>query len=221
MFLLGARVDHDSATAFFVILEKHLKNVKNFYIVRNAYQAPASACQDEIMAFYHDGVYTIRKRVFSQDRRPKKDVSARPAVVLAAGQKDLPLIDALRGKDIPVEAIYVNDDSGKNGPGLTPDRAGIGKNHPASEQMIYTALARVLAQKRLDITAAEAPAASNQLLHEVGRLADEVRRGPSGLPTDARLTPLLTAAAAAIWFKENVRYASVYRTSATSIRKYK
>lgn len=220
MFLLGVKVDHDSATAFFVILEKQLKNVKNFYIVRDARQSPAAACQDEIAAFYNDDAYTIRKRVFSQDRRPKKDVSARPSVVLAAGQKDLPLIDALRGMDIPVEAVFAIAGSEGNCPALTPERAGIGKNHPASTLMIYAALFQVLDQKRLALRA-EAPASSNQLLPELDRLADAFRRAPSAVPTDGRPTPLLMAAAVPIWFKENVRYASVYRTSATSIRKYK
>jgi hypothetical protein len=216
MFLLGVHVDHDAAAAFFVILEKQLKNVKNFYIVRDVRQLSAAACQDEIAAFYNDAAYTIRKRVFSQDRRPKKDVSARPAVVLSAGQKDLPLIDALRGKDIPVEAVFAGAGSEENCPALTPERAGIGKNHPASEQMICSALFQVLEQKRLDMPEA-ASARPNRLFSELDRMLEALRRDH----TNVRPTPLLMAAAVPIWFKENVRYAGVYRTSATSIRKYK
>jgi hypothetical protein len=220
MFLLGVKTDHDTATAFFVILEKQLKNVRNFYTVLEARQLPAAACQDEMTAFYHDTAYTIRKRVFSQDRRPKKDVSARPAVVLAAGRMDLPLIDALRKEDIPVEAVFAAGGSTDDRPGHTPNKAGIGRNHPASEQMMCATLIQVLEQNRLDLQADE-PARPHQLMSEFKRLLEAFRRSPSVIHADVSPAPLVMALAAPIWFKENIRYATVYRTSATSIRKYK
>ncbi|MEW6077381.1 MAG: hypothetical protein AB1724_06205 [Thermodesulfobacteriota bacterium] len=212
MFLLGVKVDHDSAAAFLVILEKQLKNVRNFFVLRDARHLPAAACQEEMAAFYHDDIYTIRKRVFSQDRRPKKDVSARPALVMAAGEKDLPVINTLRDKGIPVEAIFTEECC----PGPPPERAGIGKNHAVSEQAMVESLNQVLAQKRLDVKL-ETPSPFTPQLSELDRLLNASPQDRSGITAP----PLLMAAAAPIWFKENVRYAAVYRTSATSVRKYK
>jgi hypothetical protein len=171
-------------------------------------------------AFYHDDAYTIRKRVFSQDRRPKKDVSARPAMVMAAGEKDLPVLNNLRNKGIPVEAVFTQDGSEESCPGPAPEKAGIGKNHAVSEQVIAASLNQVLEQKRLNVEP-EPPALSNQRMIEINRLLEDLRQNGSGLAAQDAPAPLLMAVAVPIWFKENVRYAEVYRTSATSIRKYK
>lgn len=219
MFFLGVRVDHASATAFFVIMEKCLKNVRHYYTVKEACQTHAAACRDEMAAFYNDTAYTIRKRIYSQDRRPKKDVSARPTLVIAAGQDDLPLISSLRQADIPVEAVFLTGGS-KACPLLTPGRAGTGKDHPASGQLIYETLSRVLEQQRL-MFPDEASIRQNQLLAELARMLETLRRESPGRPPDAPLSPLLAAAAVPIWFRENIRYTSAYQASATSVRKFK
>jgi hypothetical protein len=204
MILIGTHVDHPAATAYFVILEKTLKNVRHYYDVKDARQSAAPDCRDMMAAFYNDNAYTIRKRIYSQDRRPRKDVSARPTLVMAAGRReDLPLIQALRCMDVPVEAVFIKADD------CPPDpaRAGIGKNHAATEKMIYETLTLVQAQARL----APLTGAENPLLENLSRM----------MATPGQNGPLLLAAAAPVWFRENVKYSSAYRTSATSIRKYR
>ena len=203
MILIGTQVDHSRATAYFVILEKTLKSVRHYYDIRDARQSAAPDCRDMITALYSDKAHTIRKRIYSQDRRPKKDVSARPTLVMAAGRADLPLIDALRGMDVPVEALFL--EAAECPPG--PERAGIGKNYAVTEKMIYETFARVQRQARL----APLTGAGNPLLEDLNRMM--AAPGQNG--------PLLLAAAAPVWFRENVKYSSAYRTSATSIRKYR
>ena len=203
MILIGTCVDHLSATAYFVIMEKSLKNVRHYYVVRDIRQSVAADCRDMIIALYSDKAYTIRKRIYSQDRRPKKDVSARPTLVMAAVRADLPLIDGLRDLDVPVEVLFL--EAAGCPPG--PERAGIGKNHAVTEQMVYETLALVQAQARLAPLTGVAP----PLLEDLSRMI--AAPGQNG--------PLLLAAAAPVWFRENVKYSSAYRTSATSIRKYR
>ncbi len=208
MFFLGVHVDRASAVAFSVIIEKRLKNVRHFYTVTAARQSPAAACEDEIAAFYHDPAFSVRKRIYSQDRRPKKDVSARPTIVVAAGPEDRSMIDALRRTDVPVEAVWLTADR-PAAPEPEPLRAGVGKDHSASQDMIYNTLGRVLELQRL-ATSMEG-AAADSMLKGLDRLLQS-------LP---ERSPLLLAAAAPVWFRENIKYSSAYRTSATCVRKLK
>ncbi len=204
MILIGTHVNQASTTAFFVILEKKLKNVRHYYTVIAAHQGPAKTFPEQIITYYNDKTYTIRKRIYSQDRRPKKDVSARPTVVMAAGQKDLPLIDTLRTEDVPIEAVFLEQN-----PGREPERAGIGKNYAATEQMIYETLRGVHGQGRL--APFTDPAPGNPLFEQLEQM----------LVTPDQKAPLLLAAAVPIWFRENVKHRSAYRTSSTSIRNYR
>lgn len=220
MFLLGVRVDHASATALLVIMEKFLKNIRHHYVVREARRVPSSACRNEIVSFYNDSGYAIRKRIYSQDWHPKKNVTARPTIVIAVGQEDAPLIESLRREDVPVEVVVLSNNSSEALSRLTPARAGIGKNHPASEQMIRETLSRVMEQRRL-LPPAEAGAPESPLMIELDRLLEARRREEPGLPPGAPLPPLLMAAAGPIWFRENVRYTSAYRASSTSVRRFK
>ena len=219
MFLLGVRIDHASAVGCFVILEKTLKNVRHFYTVQSACRVPAEAGADYITAFYKDSAYTIRKRIYSQDRRPKKDVSASPTIVVAAGQKDLPLVNRLRQADIPVEAILLAEDF-EDHPDPAPGRAGVGKDYPASETPIGRTLAAVLAQQRICWPTA-APGRDEQTVGELAALIEALPRQSSSAEPDERMPALLLAAAAPVWFRENIRYTSAYRTSSTSIRRFK
>lgn len=220
MFLLGVRVDHALSAAFLVIMEKLIKNVRHHYTVKEARRVPAAACRDEITTFYNDRAYTIRKRIYSQDRRPKKDVSARPTIVMAVGQDDVPLVQALRLTDVLVEAVILFNDSEEALSSLIPARAGIGKNHPASEQMMHETLSQVMEQQRL-LPPAEAISRGNQLLVELDHMLETRRREAPDQPPCTPMEPLLIAAAAPIWFRENVRYTSAYRASSTSVRCFK
>ncbi len=216
MFLCGVQVDHASASAFLVIMGKSLKNVRHYYAVKEIRRTPASGCRDEVLAFYSNSVYTIRKRIFSQDRRPKKDVSARPTIVIAARREEMSLIESLREKDVPVEAVWLTDSPGGL-PDLAPVKAGTGGNHRASEQMIYETLSCVSQQQRLALPANPPP--RNELFERLGPMLC-APRGLKAFQPDDRLPPLLLAAAVPIWFKENIKYSIAYRTSATSVRSY-
>ena len=213
MFLLGVRMDHGSTTACLVVLEKTLKNVRHHYDIQIARAVPAAVLGDEIRSFYEDSAYTIRKRIYSQDRRPQKDVSAHPTIVMAADREEMPLIESLRREDVPVEAVLLSPDSSEPLP--PPARAGIGRNHTASEHILLETMRQVLGQQRLAGPVEEGPPTDDlltELMHMVAVLRKET--------PETRPAPLLTAAAAPIWFREKVPYTSAYRTSATSIRRF-
>lgn len=102
MFLAG--ISQGEATAI-VIIEKSLKNLQKHYLVKSVRIFPSdtdsAGIENEIAALYHDRNLTVNRRVFSQDRRPAKQVKIPPLIVTAFTGTDTSRTDRLRKRKIP------------------------------------------------------------------------------------------------------------------------
>ncbi len=215
MYLLGAHIHQQNSQAALVIIKKRLKEVKHHYTIETARKIDKGGCRQVIIDFYHNRRYFTRKRVFSQDRRPKKDVSARPAIVIVAGPGERLLIDDLRQKDIPVEAIILEANNKAAGCDAAV-RPGLGRNFAVSETELMQTLVSLNQKLRLVV---ERNTENDDLLSRLEQTLAGMEKQQK-IPADDR-EALILAAAGPVWFRENVRFRQVYRTSATSVRQYK
>ncbi|MFP4444804.1 MAG: hypothetical protein ACLFPD_00985 [Desulfosudaceae bacterium] len=212
MILLGAHIDRPDGQAAIAIINKTLKNVRHYYTVQQVFQVPAPTGPDTLARLYADPQYQTRKSVFSQDRRPRKEVSAHPVIVMAVTDREAGSPAGLRSANIPVEALFIT----RTGTGSTekePVRPGLGRDRLVPLQSLLEAVRAACHQQRLTVDLADA--------HGKDRLpAEMVCQALETMP-DEEPSSLVLALAAPVWYRENTRYREVYQTSSTSVRKYK
>ena len=212
MILVGAHIDRPDGKATIAIINKTLKNVRHYYTVQQAFQVPAPDGADILAQLYADPQHQTRKSVFSQDRRPRKEISAHPVIVMAATERGADLPAGLRSANIPVEALFITE----TGTGITekdPVRPGLGRDHCVPEGALLASARMVWHQQRLAVNLADARGAE-------GLPAEMVRQALEAIPEE-KPSALVLALAAPVWYRENNRYREVYQTSSTSVRKYK
>ncbi|MFZ5562887.1 MAG: hypothetical protein ACOZBW_02470 [Thermodesulfobacteriota bacterium] len=192
-----------------------MKNIRNHYQVVDVQQAPANQVARILADMYQRPDLVVKKRVFSQDRRPKKDVSAHPKLVVCDSDGACAVATDLRSKGLPVESVLLC--RGDAASCDKPPRAGAGTDYHVPEDHLWDTLLAVAQEKRVAVE--EAGTASNPQMQAVVPVlaggANICATGPNG---ESRC-PLL-AVAAALWFRETIRYTQAYRTSATSKRRF-
>jgi len=215
MFFLGTHIDPSRQTAVVAVIQKTLKNVRNHYQVVDVRQAPADQAARILADMYWRPDLVVKKRVFSQDRRPKKDVSAHPRIVVCGSDGACAVATDLRSKGLPVESVLLcrSDTVSCD----EPARAGAGTDYHVPEGHLWNTLLAVAQENRVNME--EAGAVSNPLMQAVvpvlARGENICATGPNG---ESRC-PLL-AIAAPVWFRETIRYTQAYRTSSTSKRRF-
>ncbi|MFP4039038.1 MAG: hypothetical protein ACLFS7_00730 [Desulfosudaceae bacterium] len=225
MILLGARLNQRSGRGTIVIIKKTLKNVRHFYTVREARQITTDLCLETLARYYNDRGYLTRKSVFSQDRRPRKEVNAHPVIVMAANEQDRDIITGLREKDIPVEALFISHQTTPPVNEKNPVRPGLGRDLTVTGNQLLETAQAVLTQQRLVV---ELPSAAGMSTVPPDDLlsAETVKQSLATIKAGRSFpgqnqAELLPALAAPVWYRENFKYRPVYRTSATSTRQYK
>lgn len=221
MFFLGAYIDTDADSAAVAIIRKTMRNIKNFYTVSGLFQASGAQCANILTDLYRDSKYLVRKRVFSQDRRGKKDVDAHPKIVIACQGKEIPLVvRQLRDAHIPADSLTVLP-AGEAVPD-SPEPDGIGRDFFASETTLVGTVAGLLDQARLLIDVEDDAATRDGTARDgdgIGTLLTDVAVNRK-LPVAKTDQALFMAVAAPVWFRENVRYRQSYQSSARSVRRF-
>lgn len=215
MFFLGTHIDPSRETAMCAVIRKELKNIRNHYLLADLQQIPLNSLPQTLGDMYRRPALIVKKRVFSQDRRPKKEVSAHPRIVLCGSDGINDIAAALRSKGLPVESVLLTraDEVIVD----EPSRAGAGTDYHVPEDRLWKILADVVEQGRVGVEKKEAH--SNPLMQAVNpALAKRENLCNIGADNDSRC-PLL-AVAAPLWFRETIRYAQAYRASATSKRRF-
>ncbi|MDY6903667.1 MAG: hypothetical protein SWH61_03180 [Thermodesulfobacteriota bacterium] len=213
MFFIGAYTDNNAKSAGLVIVRKHLKNVKHHYHAVTAWETALSGLETTLATLYNDPSLIIKKRVFSQDRRPTKDVSAHPTIIMSSRPIDTAICANLRHKHIPVEFISLTSTGDVTVE--TPGKAGVGRDFTVPDTAIAVTLARVISQERY-VADCELALERSEIINGVSGCLSGLAVDKSDLPVSS-WPPALTALAAILWFRENNRYTRTYRTS--SIRK--
>ncbi|WP_041280465.1 hypothetical protein [Desulfosudis oleivorans] len=214
MFFIGTHIDPSTQTAVFAVIRKTLKNVRNHYQVVDVWQAPAGHAPRILAAMYRRPDLVVKKRVFSQDRRPKKDVSAHPKIVVCGSDGACAVETELRSKGLPVESVLLCRGDAVSCDGAT--RAGAGADYHVPETLLWKTLSAVAQETRLGMEAAGA--VSNPQMQALAPILAGGENPCANLNEDSRC--LLLAIAGAVWFRETIRYTQAYRTSATSKRRF-
>ncbi len=124
MYLIGLNRNAETGAAHMAILEKGLKGLKRHYrLAETAHwpqDTPEATVEAALAGLYTDPRWTVRRKVFSQDRRPAKNVRTPPLIAARfdaseAGRSGCPetrrpdtrFIDALRARNLPLEGVAV------------------------------------------------------------------------------------------------------------------
>ncbi len=216
MFYLGIYCGENIDQTTIIILKQLLKNVKKHYQVKTIKRFPIGTIffeiEKQIVKFYNDQQLIVKKRIFSQDRRPAKNVKAHPKIVIDFTNIEAGQIDGLRKRKISVEGISIKNS--ENGWRKENQEIGLGNNYYVSRHDLMVNLLNVFEQKRLIIDK-EAPFADN-LIEELKNCKIELNtknKKFSKVQREKEYNDIIMALAAPVWFRETIRYSRTYATS--------
>ncbi|QTA93716.1 hypothetical protein [Desulfonema magnum] len=197
MFYAGVKFGENADFTSVVIVEKTLKNLKKYYILREIKQFSSDTdyreIENEIIKIYNDRKFIVSKRVFSQDKRPAKTIKAHPAIVVSFTGTDTRQADSLRKRKIPAEAIAICDGDSWRKEDYGP--ICLGNNYYVPQGDLIRNLSAVFGQHRLVIET-EIPFAEN-LIKELNG-------------SELKEESLISALSMPIWFCENIRVIKRY-----------
>lgn len=194
MYFIGAKSEKNTAAPTWVLVEKTLKNVKKHYhlnaVRRFPRDTPNTEIEDEIIRIYNSREFIVRKRVFSQDRRPAKTVRVHPAIVTETAAAE-----SLRLKRIPAEGVCLCDEDPWRKEAYGPICLGNDYHVPRHEPM--QTLLNVFGQNRL-IIGDDVPLA-DALMSAMICLKNQE------MPDSDELSEILSVLSLPIWFCETIR----------------
>ncbi len=211
MFFFGVYLGNEDVVI--VLIKKFQKNVKKHYLVQDIYkyhaQARTSDVAGRITAFYNENQYMIKKRLYSQDNRPVKTVTAHPGIVIGyQGDEGHRLVGTLRERKVRIEAVIIKDE----GDFFKEEyNKGLGRNFHVCRKDIDNKLITVFEQERLIVTEDEDKGFSQDIFqglpYYVERHAGQKKKlnMNDGLEDEAFL-----ALSMPIWFRETIKYSRAY-----------
>ncbi|MCF8050851.1 MAG: hypothetical protein K9L59_06405 [Desulfobacterales bacterium] len=207
MILIGVCRQSKRAEVGLAVAEAALSGGRkrySFLEIDDRQEADPEAFVQEIHRRLKDGGLWRRKRLFSQDRRPKKILTDRPKVV--ALEDGAGTIDGLRNRGVVVEAIrfsavekWEKELVGK----------ALGANYTVAPGHILTAAAAVFEEGRVDVPLGQGKKeGAERVIDRISRkLAAAKGAQIDGLPASA------LAVALVLWFRETVPYRRAYRAN--------
>lgn len=215
MYLLGIHPNKALDRATLAVVKNVLTRTRKDYHVEDIVEAPAQAAEVSLRRFlvgcYHDRRYITAKRVFSQDKRPAKNVVAHPRLVFDCTHTGTAPVHSLRENRVPVVAVSLVT----KGPWsrVTPEKGwGIDCVVPCST--VLQALSKAVEEGRM-VLETQTPVLAEALDHLRGlRLEGDGDALPDldGLwGPQVRRTVL--AVALPVWFRETIAYTSAYIAS--------
>ena len=206
MFFIGMVIDDIQKGYGAVVMEKVLTRARKEYLIHDAWNVSS---QDEVKApiefietLYQDNRYIRKKKVFSQSKRPPRNSSDPPIVMIHETRQGSPVISRLRSKQVPVNAVYFQAEDGWDQESLKIIRQG--RNFYLNPKAM-NALEKVFTSKR--ITALGEAGNATMLSGEIERLA--VMTDLAGVfsePSYVLLPPLFLC----LWFCETIRQVKRY-----------
>lgn len=192
----------------FVLLEKRYKQLKHQYCLKQVQfcedMSPA-AFAEKIVGLYTDKRYALRKRLYSQDRRPARSVLSPPHLVaFLSSASDVAVLNDIRAAGAAVDVVVPSD--GKDWHKVEFGRA-LGHDYHVPEKRLVKCLADVYHSGRLSLsdgdTVSPREFSEDLDLLESGKASYKEGRAHSG-------AHVLYAIAAPVWFRENVPYNRSY-----------
>jgi hypothetical protein len=207
MILIGVCRQSTRAEAALAVAEAALSGGRKHYCFLDIYDGQEADSEPFVQAIHRrlkDGGLWRRKRLFSQDRRPKKTVADRPKVV--ALEDGAGTVDGLRDRGVVVEAIRLSavEKWEKELVGKA-----LGANYTVAPGHILKAAAAVFEEGRVDgpLGQGKKEGAEKVIDRICSELASAKGAQLDGLPASA------LAVALVLWFRETVPYRRAYRAN--------
>lgn len=209
MYLVGIYADPVVRPSVAVFLEFSMKTLKKRYHVREIRQWANNEnveIDSDIASIHADDRYTVMRRVFSQDRRPARNVPTPPTLVMHFRKTDSARIDRLRERNIPVEGFAIRSE----GEWEKEDYRTIclGNNYFVPGADVQAAVSKVVCENRLGIDRDLSPAALiAKFVNRIDRipLFGMNPASPGGPDLNSEQRNILIALSLPIWFRETVR----------------
>jgi len=206
MYYWGIRRGQDRTV--FALVKKFQKNVKKHYALMCVEQYEGQVPDDELLekisSLYHDRQYKVRKRLFSQERRPSKTALVNPGIIIGYhGEKESGIVTALKRKRIVAESIVIE----KNGQGHREEQGRLGRVYRVPGQTLLEAAIRTAEQGRF-ILDAEISIADETIRNMTGH---QFAAWAKAYTARGRVSDELKfAVSMPIWFREAIRYYRAY-----------
>ena len=200
MVLIGACRHPKRAEAAAVVAEAALIGGKKRYIlleVDDGIDPDSAAFADEIHRRLKDGAFWRKKRLFSQDRRPKKTLTDRPKVV--ALEDGAGVADGLRNRGVVVEAVCFS--AAEQWRKALVGKA-LGANYFVDPKDVLTVAAAVFQDGRVD---PPGPGVEINGFSGVFSASEKTRV--------EEVSASVLALALLLWFRETVPYRRTYRAN--------
>jgi hypothetical protein len=212
MYLIGVSHNNADNGTTVAIIKKFLKNVKNHYqpvkIIKAGLPINSEQTKSLITNLYGDKNYIIRKKLFSQDRRPARIVFENPRLVVNCSKDGIYLADALRLMNIPVEGILIkNNESWEK----HPQGKNMGDNYKVALNHLIRNFINVYKQKRL--IAAEDRTLNEPVFSQIDSFVKKIEPNKT---LNKRIldffyrNDVIMSLSMPIWFRENIRYSRYY-----------
>ena len=149
-----------------------------------------------------DKKYFTVKKVFSQDRRPAKRMTAHPRIVIFSENSEMSELELIRGQNTPVEAVVLNPEQ----PGTIEANAGLGADHHVAGDELVSSFNKAASQKRIIINCSLPESTKSKIENAAAQIEDI---------GDKHLSLLIPA----VWFRETVKFKSSYVTGSNRLRR--
>jgi len=197
----------------FLVIKKSLKNIKNHYtleeIITHDQNITDVEIETKIIQFYNDKKYMITKRIFNQNGRPPKKVTAHPKIIVNFTDTQTKQIKGLRKKNIPVEGFSISENESwdKEYCGI-----GLGNNYFVPLYDLINCMSGLYEQKRLLIKTSIPY--GKDLIRELDCLKTKNIKEQNNLNDfyNNNVYDIILALSMALWFRENIPYKSKYIT---------
>lgn len=192
----------------FALIKKFQKNVKKHYRLKKIEEVQGQIQKDELVEkishMYHSRQHVIRKRLFSQDRRPSKTALVHPGIIIGYHEEKGPdIVMALRRKKIITESIVIE----KNGRAHREGQGRTGRDYHVPGQVLKDMIVKVAEQGRFIITPG-IPIADNAI-HDLPQ-QQFTSWGKEKASTGRVSDDIMFAVSIPVWFRETIRYSRAY-----------
>ncbi|QTA79921.1 Uncharacterized protein dnl_22030 [Desulfonema limicola] len=204
MFYIGAFFSENYDQAILSIIRQTLKNVKKHYhLINLQYFKPGTdyfEIEKQLISLFNNKELAAKKRVFSQDRRPARNIKVMPGIVMNFWNRDTSKIDRLRGQNIPAEGISMLDAWIKDNQWEKEEYSTIclGHNYYTGKSDLLKALQKVIEQKRITIDNHLDTPGIYDLLYNQNQIKMK------------KDLDIIYAVSLPIWFKETIRIIKRY-----------
>lgn len=196
MILIGVSLGSGGVPANIAVVRKRFKHLKHHYEVLDRIRCPGETAAAMLPDILRNPSLPKLKRIYSQDRRPRKTVKERPWLLFHSAHTQPDIIGSLQHPDMTFKRIRI-----KTGLYVEVGHEGDFPDYTVEMAELVDRLATVVTEERLDLLDDGPDSAA--LRRELNTWHTTAAK-----PLDGRLISL----ALPVWFREAIPYRRAYRS---------